>query len=61
MTTENGMLYVNCGDWVEHRTAVVEHFSGKLELLQWDGERAVSMDVTTPVVHEVALVGATSR
>ena len=61
LTTESGMLYVNCGDWVEHRTAVVEHFSGKLELLQWDGERAVSMDVTTPMVHEVALVGATSR
>jgi hypothetical protein len=52
---------VNCGDWVEHRTAVVEHFSGKLELLQWDGERAVSMDVTVPVTREVALVGATSR
>lgn len=28
-------LYVNTGDWVEHGTAVVEHFDGRLELISW--------------------------
>jgi UDP-2,3-diacylglucosamine pyrophosphatase LpxH len=32
----NGVLYVNTGDWVEHRTAVVEHLDGRLELINWD-------------------------
>ena len=26
-------LYVNTGDWVEHKTALVEHLDGRLELL----------------------------
>jgi UDP-2,3-diacylglucosamine pyrophosphatase LpxH len=26
-------LYANCGDWVEHPTALVEHADGRLELL----------------------------
>lgn len=31
----NGVLYCNDGDWVESRTALVEHYDGKLELLHW--------------------------
>lgn len=31
----NGVLYCNDGDWVESRTALVEHFDGTLELLHW--------------------------
>ena len=27
--------YANCGDWVESCTALVEHFDGQLELIQW--------------------------
>jgi UDP-2,3-diacylglucosamine pyrophosphatase LpxH len=27
--------YINCGDWVESCTAVVEHFNGELEILTW--------------------------
>jgi UDP-2,3-diacylglucosamine pyrophosphatase LpxH len=30
-----GVLYCNDGDWVESRTALVEHFDGRLELVQW--------------------------
>ena len=30
-----GTLYCNDGDWVESRTALVEHVDGRLELLQW--------------------------
>lgn len=31
----DGMLYINTGDWVENRTAVVEHLDGRIELLRW--------------------------
>ena len=31
----DGVLYVDCGDWVESCTAVVEHMDGRLELIQW--------------------------
>jgi UDP-2,3-diacylglucosamine pyrophosphatase LpxH len=30
-----GVLYCNDGDWVESRSALVEHFDGTLELLHW--------------------------
>ena len=31
----NGVLYCNDGDWVESRTALVEHMDGRLELIYW--------------------------
>jgi hypothetical protein len=31
----NGVEYINTGDWVESCTAVVEHFDGRMELLEW--------------------------
>ena len=33
-----GITYVNCGDWVESCTAVVEHQDGRLEILHWTAE-----------------------
>lgn len=39
---DDGTTYVNCGDWVENCTAVVEHFDGTMELLGWkDIERMI--------------------
>jgi len=35
---QGGIAYVNCGDWVESCTAIVEHESGTMELVRWDGE-----------------------
>ena len=35
MRTIDGVLYLNAGDWVESCTALVEHFDGRLELLDW--------------------------
>jgi hypothetical protein len=32
----DGILYCNDGDWVESRTALVEHMDGRLELIYWD-------------------------
>jgi UDP-2,3-diacylglucosamine pyrophosphatase LpxH len=31
----DGILYCNDGDWVESRTALVEHHDGRLEVLHW--------------------------
>jgi UDP-2,3-diacylglucosamine pyrophosphatase LpxH len=33
----DGLTYANCGDWVDSCTAIVEHFDGRLELVDWDG------------------------
>ena len=32
----NGTLYCNDGDWVESRSALVEHMDGRLEIVFWD-------------------------
>jgi UDP-2,3-diacylglucosamine pyrophosphatase LpxH len=31
----DGVLYVNCGDWVDSCTGIVEHTDGHLELVEW--------------------------
>ncbi len=31
----DGILYCNDGDWVESRTALVEHWDGRLEIITW--------------------------
>ena len=31
----DGLTYINCGDWVDSCTAVVEHFNGRMELARW--------------------------
>jgi UDP-2,3-diacylglucosamine pyrophosphatase LpxH len=42
----NGILYCNDGDWVESCTALVEHFDGRLEIIDWIAERG--LDPLTP-------------
>jgi UDP-2,3-diacylglucosamine pyrophosphatase LpxH len=32
-----GIGYMNCGDWVEHCTALVERWDGRFELVVWSG------------------------
>ena len=32
-----GVTYVNCGDWVDSCSAIVEHLDGRLEVLTWHG------------------------
>jgi UDP-2,3-diacylglucosamine pyrophosphatase LpxH len=31
-----GITYINCGDWVESLTAIVEHHNGRFELVRWN-------------------------
>lgn len=35
----NGVEYINTGDWVESCTAVIEHFDGRMELIEWTERR----------------------
>jgi UDP-2,3-diacylglucosamine pyrophosphatase LpxH len=35
MRDEHGIRYINCGDWVESCTAVVEHEDGQFEIINW--------------------------
>ena len=45
------VLYLNCGDWVESCTALVEHHDGKIELLHWsDQQHAVKAAATLPAL-----------
>jgi UDP-2,3-diacylglucosamine pyrophosphatase LpxH len=37
----NGILYCNDGDWVESRTALVEHMDGRLEIIYWGADASV--------------------
>ncbi len=39
----DGILYANDGDWVESCTALVEHFDGRLEIVEWARLRSWSM------------------
>ena len=31
----NGVTYINCGDWVDSCTAIVEHADGRMEIVHW--------------------------
>jgi hypothetical protein len=49
-------LYCNDGDWVESRTALVEHYDGRLEILHWEPSHEVQKTsqpasvISSPVV-----------
>jgi len=46
----DGTLYCNDGDWVESRTALIEHCDGRLELLHWDQrQQPTQQALATPV------------
>ena len=36
-----GLVYGNCGDWVDSCTALVEHADGRLEVIHWTGQQAL--------------------
>ena len=51
MRNIDGILYCNDGDWVESMTALVEHFDGTLELLDWGGRS----HATRPAMQQAEL------
>jgi UDP-2,3-diacylglucosamine pyrophosphatase LpxH len=44
----DGILYMNDGDWVESCTALVEHFDGRIEILDWVRHTAALRGGKTP-------------
>jgi UDP-2,3-diacylglucosamine pyrophosphatase LpxH len=51
----DGVTYINCGDWVDSCTAIVEHLDGRMELLIWGGRHTsmlstvhANVDLTEP-------------
>jgi UDP-2,3-diacylglucosamine pyrophosphatase LpxH len=34
----DGIAYINCGDWVDSCTAIVEHADGRMELVDWGAQ-----------------------
>jgi UDP-2,3-diacylglucosamine pyrophosphatase LpxH len=49
----HGTLYCNDGDWVESRSALVEHHDGRLELVYWDEKQRVSIQAMALPVQGV--------
>lgn len=45
------ITYINCGDWVDSCTAVVEHHDGRMELLRWEPPVAAANDEQGKVVR----------
>ena len=41
----DGVTYVNCGDWVDSCTAIVEHLDGRLELIDWARQSSAAIQL----------------
>jgi UDP-2,3-diacylglucosamine pyrophosphatase LpxH len=52
-------LYLNCGDWVESSTAIVEEMDGSLVLLQLDEEVVVELGRVAPDGRVLTAFGST--
>jgi UDP-2,3-diacylglucosamine pyrophosphatase LpxH len=55
----DGVLYCNDGDWVESLTALVEHFDGQLEIVDWSRrEPGAPPPVVETTIEEAVLTEA---
>src|SRR5262249_23944416 len=46
-----GVRYVNCGDWLESCSVIVEHFDGRLEVMSWTDEMRRVRPSANPLVR----------
>jgi UDP-2,3-diacylglucosamine pyrophosphatase LpxH len=46
-----GVTYVNCGDWVDSCTAILEHEDGRLEVVHWGAEPPALMPLPAPTAQ----------
>jgi UDP-2,3-diacylglucosamine pyrophosphatase LpxH len=52
--TIDGLVYMNCGDWVDSCTAIVEHADGQFAVVDWAQVlRSPGVGMTLPVAEEV--------
>jgi len=52
----DGVSYINCGDWVDSCTAIVEDFAGQMSLVRWN--EVVGSDPATTLVAAVEIPSA---
>jgi UDP-2,3-diacylglucosamine pyrophosphatase LpxH len=52
--SDDNVMYVNTGDWVEHCTYVVEHWDGSLELRSFQRQIREKQDVGSGMKHPLA-------
>jgi len=45
------ITYINCGDWVDSCTAVIEHLDGRMELVRWEPQATAANDEQGKVVR----------
>jgi UDP-2,3-diacylglucosamine pyrophosphatase LpxH len=52
-----GVAYINCGDWVDSCTAIVEHDDGRMELVHWRESEVLVEDLwyETPLAESPTL------
>jgi len=52
----SGITYINCGDWVDSCTAIVEHDDGRMELVRWQESEVLGGDLwqETPPAESAA-------
>jgi UDP-2,3-diacylglucosamine pyrophosphatase LpxH len=43
----DGLTYMNCGDWVDSCTAIVEHLDGRMELIRWNAGPGTALATLT--------------
>jgi UDP-2,3-diacylglucosamine pyrophosphatase LpxH len=48
----DGVTYMNCGDWVESCTALVEHADGRFEIIAWDAHARAEAEAATKDASE---------
>jgi UDP-2,3-diacylglucosamine pyrophosphatase LpxH len=48
----DGITYINCGDWVDSCTAVVEHYDGRMELVRWSAPPAATVPRAAAIARE---------
>ncbi len=49
-----GVHYLNCGDWVESCTAIVEHYDGRFEIITWTSTEHVGEREPATVAAQAA-------
>lgn len=57
----DGILYCNDGDWVESRSALVEHMDGRLEIVEWHRTPEPNQHHAEPDQLEIDLLTSPTR
>jgi hypothetical protein len=54
----DGVTYINCGDWVDSCTGIVEHGDGRMEIVHWGVSAAHAAPQGDPALGSGVQAGA---